>query len=153
MTKFPINVSFKKWLLNILRFSLVIQEKVVSTLLLFYILKNETEATKINTILLYVGVVFHPVLFSSVYKFLYNLLCMHCLLLDICGSTKSKAGLLLLLIIPTTRTLPLVHPQAKPLHRTCLTYACKILLYKILFPAELLNSTFIILTLNSQSKR
>lgn len=66
MTKIPQNV-FNKWLIDILRFTLIIQEKVVSTLLLFYILKNKTEATKINTILLYVGVDFRPQYYLAVY--------------------------------------------------------------------------------------
>ena len=48
MTKIPINVSLNKWLINILQFTLIIQEKVVSTLLLFYILKNKEKQTEIN---------------------------------------------------------------------------------------------------------
>ena len=91
MTKIPINVSLNKWLINILRFTLIIQEKVVSTLLLFYILKNKEKQTEINTILRYARAGL-PTVVPVLTTASHNLLCTHWLLLEIPHPTAQRQG-------------------------------------------------------------
>ena len=153
MTKIPINVSLNKWLINILRFTLIIQEKVVSTLLLFHILKNKEKQTNINThrcnrnhtILRYAMAgspqyyqcfqQHHTIsaLTSCFWKFLIPLL-------------KDKVATLLPTSTTYQRHLPWCTPHTKFLY---IKHTFKILLFKILFPKKLLNSIFILLTLSS----
>lgn len=156
MTKIPINVSLNKWLINILRFTLIIQEKVVSTLLLFYILKNKEKQTEINKHRCNRNQHHSPVCHGWVPTVLpvlpaasHNLLCTHQLLLQISHPTAQRQGYYSathLHYLPKTPSL--VHTSHKiPLHK--ILYTFKILLYKILFAKKLLNSIFILLTLSS----